>query len=79
MGKEQGQDSCPELAKGIFHTTEHHAQCINRGELARRGQLQLGDWLGISQWVAWISFLLLPFLFITVIIVIILFLIYFNY
>ena len=43
-GREQSWGSWPELAKGIFHTMEHHAQYINRGELARRCRLLLGHW-----------------------------------
>lgn len=48
-GRENSQDSWQKLATGIFHNTEHHAQCINWGNLARRDQLLPGDELGIGQ------------------------------
>ena len=44
-GREQSQDSWPELAKGIFHTMESHAQYINQGNLTGAGQWLLGDCL----------------------------------
>ena len=34
-GREHSQSSWPELAKGVFHTMERHAQYINWVELAR--------------------------------------------
>ena len=41
-GREHSQDSWPEVAKGVFHNTEHHAQYINWGEWAGRGGSLLG-------------------------------------
>lgn len=35
-----------ELAKGMFHIIEHHAQYIGWGEFAGRGQSLLGDGAG---------------------------------
>ena len=48
-GRGHSQDSWPKLAKGIFHTLWHLAQCINWGQLVRRQQLLLWDWLGLGQ------------------------------
>lgn len=52
-GREQAKDNCPELAKGIFCTTERIVQCINwgGGGVARNCQMLLRHWLGIGQWV----------------------------
>lgn len=44
--REHYQDSCPKLAKGIFHTTEHHAHCINWEELVGSCQSLLWNGLG---------------------------------
>lgn len=37
------------MARGIFHTTEHPAQCMNCRELVGRHRSLLGDGLGINQ------------------------------
>ena len=60
--REHGQDSCPKLAKGIFHPKERHAWCINWGELAGSCQSLLRDGLGIGQGVGrnWIEHHLFP-------------------
>lgn len=46
---EGAQNSWPELAKGIFCTTEYHAQYINLGRHLEGGQLQFGNRFGIAQ------------------------------
>lgn len=51
FGREHGQESWPELAKGIFPTREHHVRYTNWGELAVRGSSLLKDSLSIHQWV----------------------------
>ena len=38
-GREHSQDSRPELAKGVFHTMERHAQYINRGGVGWEGRI----------------------------------------
>lgn len=48
-GKEHNQDIWFELAKGIFHTVEPHAQYTTWGMLTRRGRSVLWDWLSISE------------------------------
>lgn len=48
-GREHSWDRWPELTKGTFYTTEHHAQYMNWGELPRRGTslgLGRGVWHG---------------------------------
>jgi len=54
-GRAHGQDSRPELARGIFHTTQNHAQQQKQGvdeEVGRLGVLSSkvssSDWLGIG-------------------------------
>lgn len=44
-GREHGQDSWPELAKGIFHAIKHHAYHINWGKLA-----MITPWASLSKW-----------------------------
>lgn len=46
---EHGQDSWSEQAKGTFHTIEHHAWCINWGELFGSHHLLLRYGLGTGQ------------------------------
>lgn len=73
--REHSQDGWNKPAKGIFQPMGSHAQHINCRELARKGQSQLRDELGIGQrvmsnWVVSHQFLLrvtsLSLLFITV-------------
>lgn len=51
-GREHGHHSWPELATGMFHTTEHHGHNENWREVVRRGLSLLGGGLGTGQRVA---------------------------
>lgn len=54
--REHGQDSWPEVAKGIFHTTEHHAQYVNCCSLARSCYQCLGvGWAVCGEQMYWVS------------------------